>query len=113
MTVYIAGPISNDPEYVKKFEARRKALKDMGYEVVSPVTIAEKLKLTLGREPVYNEYIKAGLKELLRCDGISMLDNWERSKGAKLEHRVAQLSGLTFVEYREITKKDYENANKC
>lgn len=109
MTVYIAGPISDDPLYVKKFEARSKALRGMGYEVVSPVVIAEEVRLSLDREPTYNDYIKAGLKELLRCDGISMLPEWRKSKGARLEHRVAELSGLTFVEYHEITKEDYEN----
>ena len=98
MVVYIAGRISGIAKYEAKFEERAKILKASGYEIVSPIVVAEHLAMVLGREPSYAEIMRADLKELLRCDGISLLDNWKSSKGARLEKKVAEICGLAFVE---------------
>lgn len=39
-------------------------------------------------------HLRADLQALLRCDAILMLEGWELSRGARLEHNVAADCGL-------------------
>lgn len=104
--VYIAGPITGIPEeeYRRRFAERKVLLEQMGYAALNPCDIGAELrraKLTAeNREPTHEEYMNACLPELLRCDGISLLDGWEQSSGARTERDVAAATGKTFVEVR-------------
>lgn len=96
--VYIAGPITNTPDYKRNFMIREAHLKSMGYIVVNPIKVGEQLKnQTAWREPTDFEYMKKDIQELLKCDCISMLDGWENSKGATLEYNIAVQCGIKFV----------------
>ena len=101
--VYIAGPMTgvenwNFPAF---FEAE-KTLISMGYRVVNPAhNNGETLELALEdagspespkRDWLY--YIRRDLPQLLYCDVICLLPNWESSKGATLEYEVAKGIGL-------------------
>ena len=102
MRVYISGPITGYSDYEIKFEARSKQLIKMGYTVCNPAELGKSLRKeaeSLNKpEPVYEEYMQKCLEKLLDCDGISMLDGWENSHGARVEHDVAVVTGKTFVE---------------
>lgn len=102
MKVYIAGPISGDPDYKAKFKDREMKLKSMGYLVVNPAVDGEKLKALKHREPTWQEYMNFLLPKLLGCTHISMLEGWQDSKGAVMEHDIAVATGKTFVEYYEL-----------
>ena len=41
--------------------------------------------------------MKADIKALCDCDGIFFLCNWKGSKGAKIEHEIAQHLGLEML----------------
>ena len=88
MKLYIAGPMTGLVAFnFPAFEAARQDLEDAGFEVESPTDNQDE-----GMS--YGSYIKAGLRQLLRCDGVALLDGWEASVGARLEVQVAATSSM-------------------
>lgn len=45
----------------------------------------------------WEDYMEKDIAELLRCQGIYMLQNWRRSKGARVEHAIAKELGLPII----------------
>lgn len=89
MKVYISGGITKNPFYEEEFQRRESLLKSMGYEVVNPVKTGKRLKVALGREPTYDEYMEDAIKHLLECDRINFLLSSKDSKGSNIEKDVA------------------------
>lgn len=93
MKVYISGPITNVDNFEEAFFKREKTLKSLGYLVANPVTfckpLEERIRKNFNREPSYQEYMEVCITQLWECDAISMLENWENSKGARIEHDLA------------------------
>ncbi len=88
MRVYVSGPMTGLPGLnFPAFEAAATALRAKGYEVVSPHEDDKP-----GLE--WHEYLRADLALLVTCDAIASLPGWEQSKGARLEHHVADELGL-------------------
>lgn len=89
MKIYIAGQISNNPNYESQFAEAEKELTEQGHAVINPVK-------NLGFD--YRDYIDMGLCELMKCDAIYLLKGWKKSKGAKLELTYAKTVGLQIYE---------------
>lgn len=86
MKIYIAGPITSDPDHYKEhFDKAAKRIEAYGCEPVNPA---------LNTANSYKEYIDIGLKQLSECDRIFMLDGWETSEGTRLERHYAQTVGM-------------------
>lgn len=96
--VYIAGPITNDPNYKIKFDTIANYLTEAGYKVFNPTT--SPLGLT------YREYIDLGLQMLMNCDWMCILPYEENSSsGVMLEKHYAELVGMPIIELREYIWK--------
>lgn len=102
MRVYITGVISKGGTLSKeqrvanfeRFHAEARRLIALGHEPVNP--------LDLHPAPGGVEWVDAmrvDLGALVGCDGISLLEGWEESRGARLEVHVARELGLVEMRY--------------
>lgn len=89
MTLYICGPMSGYPDFnYPAFDAMASLLKSKDYDVINPADIGRDLD-SRSDSVSYEQYLKASLAALLKCDGIVLLWGWEDSKGAFLERSIA------------------------
>lgn len=106
MKVYISGPITNKNNYRIDFYNRELLLKKMGYQVCNPATFSQEVESDIlyrfGRKPTYNEYMKFAIKKLLDCDAITMLPDWQESKGATAERQIAIVLNYIQVEVKNV-----------
>jgi len=85
MRIYISGPITGKPDYNKhRFNEVEDWLRSIGHDPVNPQT------LTTGYSETWEYYMRIDLKAMLDCDAIIMLEGWQESRGAKLEHDLAK-----------------------
>ena len=99
MKAYIAGKITGDPDYKKKFEDGKKRLEEMGHTVLSPA------ELPLGMSN--GDYMRICFAMIDVADIVAFLPGWQESRGAKLENEYCQyISKQTF--YLEYAKKGEE-----
>lgn len=87
--VYLSGPISGYDTNERKaaFKDVENVLWLLGFDVVNPMDISDSSAL-------YHECMRADLKVLLDCDYIYLLAGWKKSKGAKIEYKVAKTCGI-------------------
>jgi Domain of unknown function (DUF4406) len=124
MKVYVAGPMSGYPAFnFPAFHAATAFLRSQGLEVVSPAEedhkhgIGVQAERSLSGDPAdiketWGQVLARDVRMLADdgIDGIVFLDNWQRSRGAKLEATVGILCGMSFFEYNNgaTTPRDKE-----
>lgn len=88
--VYISGPIAhyNLNERRKVFAAAKHRLRKSGYLPVNPMDNG------LPQPGDWREHMRTGIANLLRCQYIYLLPDWQYSKGCRLELDVAMSCGL-------------------
>lgn len=93
--VYISGRISGlkQEDAIQKFEAAEKALRRFfpNLKLVNPFKLHDDLS-----QP-WEKLMARDIEELLTCDCIYLLDNWGKSKGARIEYAIARELGLTII----------------
>ncbi len=87
MKLYVAGPMTgwpdfNFPEFLKVSDLLRKA----GFEVVNPAELEMEMAV---EERLWNDCLKRDIIEVVNCNGIAVLNNWWKSRGARLEVHIA------------------------
>lgn len=88
MKIYIAGPISGlDRELViRKFMNAEESVKAEGFEAVNPIRLC---RWSWG----WWRCMAVCVRALLKCDGIMLMPGWRKSRGARIEYRVARWMG--------------------
>ena len=89
MKTYIAGPITGIENYKKNFEKVEKTLKEQNCIVLNPAVLPRGL--------TQEEYMRICIPMLNICDTIYMLEGWEKSVGAKIEHSLAVQAGKPII----------------
>lgn len=91
-TAYIAGKISGLPkrDVAEKFDLAARELTSMGYHVVRPQAINDESKN-------WNDTVRSEIKQMLECDELHMLPDWQDSRGAQLERDIAVRLGMEIV----------------
>lgn len=97
--VYISGPITHIPNYNKDaFIEAETYLHSKGYFTINPLrmnnVINDMNEIILKDEKPREYYLKRDIIKLLDCNYIYFLENWEKSKGAKLEKYIADELGI-------------------
>lgn len=97
MKIYLAGPMSGYPELnFPAFHAEAARLRGHGFHVINPAEI--------NADPMaeWLDCMRADIKQLVDCAGIALLDGWERSRGACVEHTLARGLGLRVFRARHL-----------
>ena len=89
-TLYIAGPMTGLPDFnYPAFYAAEDQLQSVGYRTLNPARSAARHDAprfalpTAGSE--WSDYMRNGINQLIRADGIALLPGWEDSRGARVE----------------------------
>lgn len=92
--VYVAGPMTGIEDFnYPAFNTAAARLRTAGFEVLNPAETDTRMGTTPG-EQSWQWYMRHALRMLADADGVALLDGWERSRGATLEHRIARSLNL-------------------
>lgn len=89
LKIYIAGKITGDTNYRRKFFEATKRLESSGHHVMSPAV------LPLGFD--YEDYMKICIAMLSVCDVVYFLRDWRTSPGAIREMSEAMKLGKIII----------------
>lgn len=96
MRIYVSGRISGLAPYrvSQKFGYTATHLREQGHCVINPFTLCMEL---WGKDFKHEEYMQVCLAALGLCDCIYMMNDWEESIGAKIEHEYAKEHGMKII----------------
>jgi hypothetical protein len=91
-TAYISGKIAGLPigEVKHKFNTISNELTDMGYHVVKPLAVTDDSRS-------WDEVVRNDIKQMLECDEVHLLPDWQESRFAQLERDIALRLGMQVV----------------
>lgn len=95
--IYIAGPMSGLPDLnYPYFNQVAAVLRQLGHHVENPAENSEPPSKS------WADYMRMAVRQLATCDTVVLLPNWELSKGACIEHRLAHDLGLQLVKADQV-----------
>lgn len=102
-TIYISGRITGiEAQAEILFNQAEIALKNKGYTVVNP------MKLPHQHDKTWESYMKECVIALMACDAVFVLDNWQESKGAKVEIALSVHLNLKIYSMENIDSMPFE-----
>ena len=102
MKIYISGPITNVALCESRFNNAAGYLRNKGHQAINPYTIPEPRKSN-GRDD-WSYYMRESVKLLATADQIYMLEGWEDSNGATIEHNLARDINLPIMYEKDDRK---------
>lgn len=104
MKCYISGAITGVKDFERQFEKAEDLLKKNpekfgltdDSEIVNPCQLG-KLVEVLKIEPTWTDYMRFDIAELMNCNSIAMLPNYQQSEGAKLELYLAEKLNMEVI----------------
>jgi len=101
LKIYISGQITglNYQEAKGMFErGEREAISHFAiFTSIENIKVINPMKLEHKPDSEWEDYMQKDIDELLRCKGIYMLNNWKKSKGARVEHAIAVEMGFPII----------------
>lgn len=94
MIAYIAGKISGDANYKKKFEKVQRRLEKRGFIVLNPATLPEGMKKS--------KYLPICFAMIDAADVVVLLKDWMNSKGARIEQQYAEYQEKRILYLKDI-----------
>ena len=95
MATYIAGPMTGYPQYnYPAFAYVATALRAQNVDVRSPHEIDNE-----GVDRPWEWYMRRAIQMMLDCDEVVLLPGWRDSRGARIEHQLAEHLGLPIREW--------------
>lgn len=104
--IYLAGPMSGIPDLnFPLFNSEAARLRALGYTVINPAEInggvAELAAVSMMTPEQHAAHwatcMRRDIPELVSCEAIALLPGWEASRGACLQHLIAQELGMSVV----------------
>lgn len=94
MKIYISGPITGrDIDQAREHFARAQLrIEELGHEAVNPFDNG------LGPAYSWRENMVKDIDMLMQCDAICLLDGWQTSRGARIEHNIATELNLAIMD---------------
>ena len=100
MKIYIAGKITGDKHYKRKFRKAEKILRRKGHSPMSPACLPDYPEFT------WQDYMKICKAMQKTCDATLMLPDWKDSKGATEEYENAKkLQHALFFDVKNVISK--------
>ena len=88
--LYLAGPMSGKAGFnYPRFQEVAEALRSRHYDIVSPHEMHDG-----DTSQSWEWYLRKDLTIMLECDGLILLEDWEESRGARLELFVADKTSM-------------------
>lgn len=94
MKCYLAGKITGDPDYRRRFADARMVLEHLGHVVLDPSDLPDGLE--------YEQYMAIDAAMMDAADAICMLPNWTDSPGARREYLAAIAAKKAVVFYENV-----------
>jgi hypothetical protein len=102
MRAYVSGPITGVEDHASRFQYGAAMVRQSGVIPVLPQDIPADHDGPCPRGPVGSGegghvwacHLRKDLRQMLDCDAVVMLPEWEHSHGARLEHHVAASVGI-------------------
>lgn len=89
MRIYISGPITGREDGNRAaFAQAERQLRAAGFTPINPHDNG------LPADTLWHEHMRRDLALLLECDGVALLDEWDQSRGARIEYALARDVGL-------------------
>lgn len=98
MIIYLSGPISNNPGFVRAFQAAERKMQIAGYIVINPADLRHVLPL---QAMSYEQIMDFDFALVRSSDAICMLPGWEHSNGCNRELGYAQALGKQVIYLEE------------
>ena len=89
---YLTGPMTGVPGYRKVFYKAAKALGKRGYRVINPAELDGKTT------PNWIDALRRDVSFVSQADVLAVMPNWNRSKGALIEVRVAVMLQIPIID---------------
>ena len=101
MKIYIAGKITGDKHYRRKFRKAERILKRKGHSVISPAVLNDYPDFK------WFDYMQICYAMQKACNATLLLPDWKDSKGASKEYEHAKkLSQAILFDIKDVPKKE-------
>lgn len=96
--IYIAGKVTGEPKHTTalKFATAKKEIEALGFEAINPIEVVGDWNAP------WELAMRKCIAALMECDGVVVLPDFGNSKGAMIEHDLANSLGMPVWTSTEI-----------